>query len=580
MSKQTPTIRVSLYEGGTLVREEVFTQKTIRIGRGGQNHLRLQGEGISNLHCMIEWKDSGEFLLSDLESATGTFVNGKKVSHATLNPGDEVKVGETTLVFDFEAGRTAAIADGSWTGSLTTATGPLGLEVAMLWGDRTLYTDLLRPGETLTVGTDPKARVFLPEEVVGGTNVALARPDGEDFLLDVSLPGAEGDFLVEGRIVRLPEMRRRELVEQGRYVRINRKTRARLQIGSFVFVMGLSPLPAKRPVGSWTRRFSLREHLYLLVSLVLHLAFMVLVTLVPEEQLRAVRDPYERRTEALKRIQVAMLERKVEEEKKEREEERRKLEQAQQVQQPGTVLSQRPVDEKPTSRLVTEDQVQKDRQVADTALTRVLGDQQDLMNQVLDAVGPGIGGGMMGIRVIGDRGLDAELAMGLDAFGGTLGGGGGGGFRGTGWGGGSEFGPADLRGIQGLSRSEAEGAASRLKFRGGGEPVVYSGPSSVTGELDKETVRRYIQTKMDQVKWCYQQELQKNPSLQGDVNMEWLILADGSVAQVRVSGGSLGSPAVEQCLKTRIVTWQFPAPKSGGIARVVYPFIFRATTTR
>jgi TonB family protein len=318
----------------------------------------------------------------------------------------------------------------------------------------------------------------------------------------------------------------------------------------------------------------MREHMYLVLSLILHLLFLVMVTLVPEEQLKSVRDPYEKRTQALKKIQVAMLERKVEEDQK-KAEEAKKLADA---QKPGTELTPRPVDEKPTSKLVTEDQVEKNKKIADTALTRVMGQQQDLLNQVLDAAGPGLGGGMMGIRVIGDRGMDAELALGLDAFGGTLGGGGGGGFRGTGaWGGGGEFGAADLRGISGLSKSDAEGAASKIKFKGGGEPMVYTGISTVSGELDKETVRRYIQTKMDQVRWCYQQEVQKNPDLAGQVKIEWIILPTGKVTAVRVGVSSLGSQAVEQCLMSRVATWQFPSPKGGGTVKVSYPFIFRVT---
>ncbi len=576
MQTQTPTIRISLYDGDKLVREEVFTQKTIRIGKAGQAHLRLGDENVSRQHCVIEVSDSGEIRVTDLESTNGTLVNGKKVTQAILRPGDELQVGDTRMVLDFEMTGPRPEAETFFASAATPemAGAKVGLETAFLWGEKVLQAGCIAEGASLTIGSTPKVDFFIPGDVLGTESLEFVKPDGREFLVDVSSPNIEGDFLVEGKIIRLPEMQRREKIEQGRYARIDSKTRARLRFGEFTILLGLTYLP-QAPRTSWWKKFNMREHMFLVLSLILHLLFLIMVTLVPEEQLKAVRDPYEKRTQALKKIQVAMLERKVEEDKARKVEEAKKLAEA---QKPGTELTARPVDEKPTSKLVTEDQIERNKQVADTALTRVMGQQQDLLNQVLDAAGPGLGGGMMGIRVIGDRGMDSELALGLDAFGGTLGGGGGGGFRGTGaWGGGGEFGPADLRGISGLAKGDAEGAASKIKFKGGGEPVVYTGTYSVSGELDRETVRRYIQTKMDQVRWCYQQEVQKNPDLAGQVKIEWIILPTGKVTAVKVGTTSLGSTAVEQCLVSRVATWQFPSPKGGGTVKVSYPFIFRVS---
>jgi hypothetical protein len=108
--------------------------------------------------------------------------------------------------------------------------------------------------------------------------------------------------------------------------------------------------------------------------------------------------------------------------------------------------------------------------------------------------------------------------------------------------------------------------------------MVYQGISTVSGELDKETVRRYIQTKMDQVRWCYQQEVQKNPELAGQVTMAWVILPTGYTAGVKVADTSLRNAAVERCIADRISTWRFPEPKGGTAVQITaYPFIFRLT---
>lgn len=55
-------------------------------------------EGISDRHCRIEKTERG-FLIRDLRSEAGTFVNGAQVLEAFLKPGDLVRVGEYELEF-------------------------------------------------------------------------------------------------------------------------------------------------------------------------------------------------------------------------------------------------------------------------------------------------------------------------------------------------------------------------------------------------------------------------------------------------------------------------------------------------
>lgn len=580
MQSQTPTIRIAIYDGDAIVREEVFTRKLIRIGKAGQNHLQLDDENVSREHAHVEVADAGQVRLIDMESTNGTYVNGKRVTQTTLRPGDEIVLGDTKLVIDFEMSASALGAATFLSGHVdeSLASGKYAFEGKLLWGDRVLGWRVFDPGATVTMGEAAGSDFFVPEAVLGMSQVTLATPAGDDYLLDVTSAKFDGEFLVDDKIVRLPEMERRGKVEQGRFVRLDGKTTARLRFGDFTLLAGRSQVP-RRIKGSWWKRYNMRDHVYLMISLILHLLFMLLVTMVPEEQLKAVRDPYERNTQAVKKIQVAVLERKIEEERKLQEEEeiRKRLENATQRNE-GSSLSIVPRNEKEvTSKLVTPDVQERNRQVADTALTRVMGNQAALLDRVLEAAGPGLGGGTMGIRTIGDRGLDAELAMGLDAFGGTLGAGGGG-FAGTGaWGGGSEFGPADLRGIAGLGKDEAEGAAARVRFKGAGDPRVVTGPVSIEGELDKETVRRYIQSRLDQIRFCYQKEVQRQPDLAGQIKAEWIILPTGSVARVQITQSSLNSSAVESCVVSRIQTWRFPSPKGGGTVRVSYPFIFKVT---
>ena len=53
---------------------------------------------ISDKHARIK-RDGLEFMLYDLASLNGTFLNGKKIERAMLSDDDRIKVGSTELIF-------------------------------------------------------------------------------------------------------------------------------------------------------------------------------------------------------------------------------------------------------------------------------------------------------------------------------------------------------------------------------------------------------------------------------------------------------------------------------------------------
>lgn len=71
----------------------------LTIGRGYSNLLRLEGEEVSRVHAII-YRRNEDFILRDLDSKNGVFLNGSKVNHAPLGPGDRVQVGKYKMVFN------------------------------------------------------------------------------------------------------------------------------------------------------------------------------------------------------------------------------------------------------------------------------------------------------------------------------------------------------------------------------------------------------------------------------------------------------------------------------------------------
>jgi hypothetical protein len=68
------------------------------IGRGEGNDLVLHDSGVSSRHAEIVASPKG-FMLNDLGSANGTFLNEKEITAALIYAGDKIRVGSTTLSF-------------------------------------------------------------------------------------------------------------------------------------------------------------------------------------------------------------------------------------------------------------------------------------------------------------------------------------------------------------------------------------------------------------------------------------------------------------------------------------------------
>lgn len=99
-------------------------------------------------------------------------------------------------------------------------------------------------------------------------------------------------------------------------------------------------------------------------------------------------------------------------------------------------------------------------------------------------------------------------------------------------------------------------------------------PPIILGSLDKRLIDDVVKQHMNQIRYCYQRELNKDAALGGKVVVRFVIAADGSVSKSTIKSSSMGSDAVEQCISQRFLRFQFPAPAGGGIVIVSYPFMF------
>ncbi len=93
----TPWLKV-MSEGKTAAKRYNLGAETV-AGRDANCQICLEDEFVSQLHARVV-NNQGHYILEDLGSTNGTFVNGRKINYPVdLRHGDRIKIGGTLLEF-------------------------------------------------------------------------------------------------------------------------------------------------------------------------------------------------------------------------------------------------------------------------------------------------------------------------------------------------------------------------------------------------------------------------------------------------------------------------------------------------
>lgn len=74
---------------------------TLTIGREHDNNVEIKDPDVARYHARI-LRERDDFVVEDLNSSSGTWVNGERKARAVLSHGDVIRVGQTELALDYE----------------------------------------------------------------------------------------------------------------------------------------------------------------------------------------------------------------------------------------------------------------------------------------------------------------------------------------------------------------------------------------------------------------------------------------------------------------------------------------------
>ncbi len=154
--------------------------RNITIGRRESNDIVIENLAVSGMHAKVDSIDKG-YLLTDLKSKNGTFVNGLLVATHWLGHGDTVSIGKHTLVFTYAEGEERL------------STGKAGMDKTMVM-DTEKYRDMLAKSS-------------------GNVAATIRKKESKGVLSFLS--GGDGEFEIKKKLIKIGKDTANDIVIKG-----------------------------------------------------------------------------------------------------------------------------------------------------------------------------------------------------------------------------------------------------------------------------------------------------------------------------------------------------------------------------
>ncbi|MBL0345012.1 FHA domain-containing protein [Candidatus Villigracilis affinis] len=192
-------------------RQVELTRTSYNIGRQEDNDIVIAAEVVSRQHALLEF-NSLDWIITDLQSKNGTYINGSKVDKFTLSDGISLQMGrnpKTAITITFQLAPQSAI-----------SASPSAMDTAIEPREPTTGLVKMRslPSSNKNhqiIGRDPEADINLPSPSVSRRHAALQASQPEWQLVDLN--SKNGTFLNGKRITNPQKLRAGDIIQIASY---------------------------------------------------------------------------------------------------------------------------------------------------------------------------------------------------------------------------------------------------------------------------------------------------------------------------------------------------------------------------
>jgi TonB family protein len=590
------TLQVTNPDGS--VSESTSEVESIIVGSGAGAAVKVSDPKVSNLHCMFKVERDGSVTVIDLGSEGGTTLKERLVKEPLIvASGESVSIGASKVKVTY-ADNAAAVAPaarpevkqerrkgkapsvralaGTGKNSAALFNEPLGaeavptenervLQVALLWGDTLISVQNFADGVPVTIGEGQGNR-FAVFNAGASFVLAQSKPSGAV----VNVPADAGLIVTtksethkskeqlknEGKLRAADGAVRADAVELGLH------DRAQVSMDNVAFILRYVRPSAAASINTLEEA----DFTFFKIVSICMMAFFALVAAMILTPFGLSGEGDDIFANPSKYVKMVI--------KPEKKQEIKKIKDLSGVAE-GAKAKEK--EGKFGKQEAKKDQADPSKKGAPT----VDANKREEDRKKVSSLMAGMFGGGASSNVFGPGGLGTGINSALGGLQGGAGVGdaqgvGGLGSRGSGaGGGGTGLGLGGL-GTKGGGRGRGGYGSIDLGGKGKDSTRVIPGKTTVVGGLDKDVIMKVIKRHQNEIKFCYEQELQKNAALGGKVAVAWTIDPAGAVSESNVSESSIGNANVESCIVQRIRRWKFPEPQGGGVVSVTFPWIFKA----
>lgn len=454
-------------------------------------------------------------------------------------------------------------------------TGPKILRIGIIQGGRIIEERLIRLGEPVTVGSDEKNTVVVPNSPLGA-RFELFSPRGTQYDLQYT-DQMQGKVSHADQVKTIASLAQGGVAKKGKTgawrLPLDERTRGKVYAGDpaaantyvFLFQFVAAPPQAKRSAldfRAW--RWEDVDWIFLgfvLGSALLHTAFIIWTESQPPPKKVTLEDFPDRIVKIM--LPNKKEEKKVEAPKEDKPSEEKKAEEPKPAEESKPAEEAKPAEEpkdepagpppKTDEQLKAEAAaaVQSKGMLALLTSRRGTGAVADLLSD-----GSGVSAAVaQGLAASSGAGIaSSESDAGLK-------------------GGGGKDGAAGIGAVGGVGTG-AGGDAGATKQQKAPEAIVKEETISLANG-DAGSLRSVVKRYMGRIKACYESELRSNPDLAGKISVSWIVGADGRTSDVSIAENTMGNAAVASCITKVIGGITFPGAEEE-IEVQAYPFVFSA----
>jgi pSer/pThr/pTyr-binding forkhead associated (FHA) protein len=96
-TQEAVMLKITLKFGDKVLQTIKSEKRELTIGRNPGSDIQIDNLGVSDQHARII-EEKGRYVIEDLDSTNGTFVDEKRITRAALDVNSEVIIGKHSLV--------------------------------------------------------------------------------------------------------------------------------------------------------------------------------------------------------------------------------------------------------------------------------------------------------------------------------------------------------------------------------------------------------------------------------------------------------------------------------------------------